>query len=210
MGRDDFPELVLSVLDGARPYAGDDAVLRDAFDAADVDGDGAADLKDVVEWLGRAAARTRDRATLALERKASGAGDDDRLEFASWPEQAGGLTLDGRRLHLELRGGRLTIRPAEGADPCRVLALHPSVARIDRVGTETLDLVLGSGDEEETLRLGAADAADGAAWWTAVSETLAVHRRLRSAPPARADVDVVRFVDDAAPPRGGSQRSRRL
>jgi len=29
-------------------------VLRYAFDAADVDGDGAADLKDVVEWLGRA------------------------------------------------------------------------------------------------------------------------------------------------------------
>ena len=41
-------------LGAGRRYAGDDAVLRDAFDAADVDGDGAADLKDVVEWLGRA------------------------------------------------------------------------------------------------------------------------------------------------------------
>ncbi|KAH8046374.1 palmitoyl-(protein) hydrolase [Aureococcus anophagefferens] len=149
----------------------DDPALGDAFAAADRDGDGFVDLQDVVEWLSSAAQsqeKKNDRARRAREAAqrrflASGV-EDDRGAFAAWPLSEASATVGAvETFLLKLAKGRLAFHEARDRDP-----------------TETLTVAFGTED------------ACGE-WWAAVSETLAIHRRLRSPKPAAADVPVVLF-----------------
>ena len=204
VGRHLFGKLLLRSRDtwGDGDGDDDDPALGDAFAAADRDGDGFVDLQDVVEWLSSAAQsqeRKNDRATLALAKRrsddsaASGV-EDDRGAFAAWPLSEASATVGAAETFLlKLAKGRLAFHEARDRDPVRVLALHPAVVDVARVDEKAVKLELTLEEQTETLTVafGTEDACGE--WWAAVSETLAIHRRLRSPRPAAADVPVVLF-----------------
>jgi hypothetical protein len=190
--RDAFPSLVIASLGTEAVYEDDDPVLRDAFDACDADGDGLVDLHDVVDWLTASAQRmTRDRATIALARSPL---KDDRAAFAAWPERRGALRLNNEVVDADLGAGRLALSLRSAT--ARVLSLHPAVCRVERSSDRAFTLTLNVGEAEEVLHFCTTDSAECKAWWTAIGETLAVHRRLKSQPPASADS----FDDDSLEP----------
>ncbi len=192
MTRDAFPSLVIASLGTEAVYEDDDPVLRDAFDACDADGDGLVDLHDVVDWLTASAQRmTRDRATIALARSPL---KDDRAAFAAWPERRGALRLNNEVVDADLGAGRLALSLRSAT--ARVLSLHPAVCRVERSSDRAFSLTCSVGEAEEVLHFSTADASECKAWWTAIGETLAVHRRLKSQPPASADS----FDDDSLEP----------
>ncbi|KAH8093473.1 palmitoyl-(protein) hydrolase [Aureococcus anophagefferens] len=202
----------------------DDPALGDAFAAADRDGDGFVDLQDVVEWLSSAAQsqeKKNDRATLALAKRrsddssASGV-EDDRGAFAAWPLSEASATVGAvETFLLKLAKGRLAFHEARDRDPVRVLVLHPAVVDVARVDEKAVKLELTLEEQTETLTVafGTEDACGE--WWAAVSETLAIHRRLRGPKPAAADVPVVLFDevgddgDFEDTPAAGSKKHRR-
>ena len=134
---------------------------------------------------------TRDRATIALARSPL---KDDRAAFAAWPERRGSLRLNNEAVDADLGAGRLALSLRSAT--ARVLSLHPAVCRVERSSDRAFTLTLNVGEAEEVLHFSTGDASECKAWWTAIGETLAVHRRLKSQAPASADS----FDDDSLEP----------
>ena len=134
---------------------------------------------------------TRDRATIALARSPL---KDDRAAFAAWPEKRGALSLNNEAVDADLGAGRLALSLRSAT--ARVLSLHPAVCRVERSSDRAFTLTLNVGEAEEVLHFCTADTSECKAWWTAIGETLAVHRRLKSQAPASADS----FDDDSLEP----------
>ncbi|KAH8064129.1 palmitoyl-(protein) hydrolase [Aureococcus anophagefferens] len=198
VGRHLFGKLLLRSRDkwGDGDGDDDDPALGDAFAAADRDGDGFVDLQDVVEWLSSAAQsqekkNDRDAAPAAQRRFL-------RVRRRGRPRRLRGLAALGGVRHgrrggdvpAEARQGAPRVPRGAGPRPAALLVLHPpsSTSRVDEKAVK-LELTLEEQTETLTVAFGTEDACGE--WWAAVSETLAIHRRLRARPPP--DVPVVLF-----------------
>lgn len=151
----------------------DDPAFERDFDAADKDGDGFLDFHDVVDWLKRASL------------------DEDALvrsDFAAWPSLDSDAKFQGIDVDLRLERGRLRLKMKSNE---RVALVHPSVFAVQRVSPVELQVCKPSQGLEETLSLEFPTESKCREALAALSETLAVCRRLKAPMVPFADMKVV-------------------
>ncbi|KAJ1454308.1 hypothetical protein M885DRAFT_465569 [Pelagophyceae sp. CCMP2097] len=160
----------------------EDPVLLDAFDRADLDGDGYVDLHDVVQWLSSTARHAADRARETL---AFGAfeNDDPRAEFAAWPRKKGQANVGEVMAYLVLDKALLRLQHDSSTESTmRSLPLHPdAVLSSTRPSSNVVALVFrdpSNALSEETFTLAFANADAAKDWLSCIAETLAMARRL--------------------------------
>lgn len=176
--REHFTKLICG---SVRVLDDDDPLLAyDGFDQADRDDDGLLDFEDVVTWLQTHLDARRRRQHLSLR-------DDlevDRSAFAAWPSFEGSAVLSRetprKLLRAKLDEGKLTLTQLPES-VSRVVVVHPSLISVERISSTEIKMAKpASKDElEESVTLDLEDAAKCANALTALSETLAVCRRLK-------------------------------